>query len=75
MTDLALTILHETPADTKLIERLHERTFVSTASSDHPPSPTKCSSDWCWAAVRSGAVTAAIGSTLLRSPGSIRPRQ
>jgi predicted N-acetyltransferase YhbS len=27
MTDLALTILHETPADTKLIERLHERTF------------------------------------------------
>jgi predicted N-acetyltransferase YhbS len=27
MNDLALTILHETPADTKLVERLHERTF------------------------------------------------
>jgi hypothetical protein len=37
--------------------------------------PTKCSSDWCCAAVRSGAVTAAIGSTLLRSHGIIKPRQ
>jgi predicted N-acetyltransferase YhbS len=27
MTDLSLTILHETPADTLVIERLHERTF------------------------------------------------
>ena len=27
MTDLSLTILHETPADTAAIERLHERTF------------------------------------------------
>jgi predicted N-acetyltransferase YhbS len=27
MTDLSLTILHETPADAAAIERLHERTF------------------------------------------------
>ena len=27
MTDLPLTILHETPADAVPIERLHERTF------------------------------------------------
>jgi predicted N-acetyltransferase YhbS len=27
MNDLSLTILHETPADTAAIERLHERTF------------------------------------------------
>lgn len=27
MTDLSITILHETPADTAAIERLHERTF------------------------------------------------
>jgi predicted N-acetyltransferase YhbS len=27
MTDLSLTILHETPADATAIERLHERTF------------------------------------------------
>jgi hypothetical protein len=51
------------------------RTLPSTISSDQRPSPTKCNSDWCCAAVRSGAVTAAIGSTLLRSQGIIRPRQ
>lgn len=27
MSDLSITILHETPADTAAIERLHERTF------------------------------------------------
>jgi hypothetical protein len=46
---------------------------------------TKCSSDWCLAETRPtgqarglkahGAVTAAIGATLLRSPGSSKPRQ
>ena len=51
------------------------RTLARTVSSDQRPSPTKCNSDWCCAAVRSGAVTAAIGSTLLRSQGSISPRQ
>jgi hypothetical protein len=51
------------------------RTLASTASSDHSPLPTKCSSDWCWAAVRSGAVMAAIGSTLLRSAGISSPVQ
>ena len=44
-------------------------------SSDQGDWPTKCSSDWCCAAVRSGAVTAAIGSTHLRSHGIIKPRQ
>ena len=51
------------------------RTLASTFSSDQVASPTKCSSDWCCAAVRAGAVIAAIGSTLLRSPGSIKPVQ
>jgi len=51
------------------------RTLASTASSDHGPWPTKCKSDWCCAAVRSGAVTAANGSTLLRSHGISSPRQ
>ena len=36
-------------------------TFDSTFSSDHAAWPTKCSNDWCCAAVRPGAVTAAIG--------------
>jgi hypothetical protein len=51
------------------------RTLAKTASSDQCPSPTKCRSDWCCAATRAGAVTAAIGSTLLRSHGIIRPVQ
>jgi hypothetical protein len=51
------------------------RTLARTASSDHGPTPTKCSNAWCCAAVRAGAVFAAIGSTLLRSPGSISPVQ
>src|SRR3954471_7414903 len=42
------------------------RTLVSTAASDQGAWPTTCSSDWCWAATRAGAVIAAIGSTLLR---------
>jgi hypothetical protein len=40
------------------------RTRVNMASSCHGDSPTMCSSDWCCAAVRSGAVRAASGSTL-----------
>jgi hypothetical protein len=51
------------------------RTLAITASSDHSPLPTKCKSDWCCAAVRSGAVIAASGSTLLRPAGIIRPVQ
>ena len=51
------------------------RTLASTLSSDERPSPTKCRSDWCWAAVRSGAVTAAIDSRLLRLHGIRGPMQ
>ena len=51
------------------------RTLPSTAPSDHGATQTKYSNDWCCAAVRAGAVRAAIGSTLLRSPGSISPVQ
>ena len=51
------------------------RTLASTSSSDQAALATKCSNDWCCAAVRAGAVRAAIGSTLLRSPGSIKPVQ
>src|ERR1700681_375715 len=47
----------------------------STPIHNQDATPTKCSNDWCCAAVRAGAVFAAIGSTLLRSPGSIRPVQ
>ena len=51
------------------------RTLASTSSSDQVALATKCSNDWCCAAVLAGAVRAAIGSTLLRSPGNIRPVQ
>jgi hypothetical protein len=51
------------------------RAFANSFSSDQPPSPTKCSSDWRCAEVRSGAVVAANGSTLLRSHGVNSPRQ
>ncbi len=44
-------------------------------SSDQGALATKCSSDWCWADTRVGAVTAAIGSTLLRSPSISSSRQ
>src|ERR1700733_8293381 len=40
------------------------RILVRTASSDQGALATKCSSDWCFGAVRAGAVGAAIGSTL-----------
>jgi hypothetical protein len=58
-----------------IVGKTISRTWASTFSSDQPPAPTKCNSDWCCAAVRAGAVTAAIGSTLLRSHGSISPVQ
>ena len=52
------------------------RTWANTFSSDQRPSPTKCSNDWCCAATRAGAVTAAIGSALLaltrhHQPGAV----
>src|SRR3954466_6685473 len=49
--------------------RVSSRALVRIASSDQADWPTKCSSDWCWAATRAGAVMAAIGSTLLRAGG------
>jgi hypothetical protein len=51
------------------------RTRRSSAASDQGALATKCSKDWCWAATRAGAVTAAIGSTLFRSAGISRPVQ
>jgi Rhodopirellula transposase DDE domain len=50
-------------------------TLVNTFSSEHGDLPTKWSNDRCCAAVLSGPVTTAIGSTLLRSPGIIRHRR
>jgi hypothetical protein len=58
-----------------MVGSTRSRTRASTRSSDHGALPTKCSSDWCCAATRAGAVSAAIGSTLLRSPGISSPRQ
>ena len=55
--------------------RAQSRTRRSIARSDHGACATKCSSDWCCAAVRSGAVTAASGSTLLRPSVDSRPIQ
>jgi hypothetical protein len=49
--------------------------LLSTGATETLNRLKNCKSDWCCAAVRSGAVTAAIGSTLLRSHGSIRPTQ
>src|SRR5918912_3205499 len=57
------------------VGRVSARTLARTASSDQADWPTKCSNDWCWAATREGAVTAAIGSTLLRSAGMSSPVQ
>jgi hypothetical protein len=51
------------------------RTLASTSSSDQGALPTKCKSDRCWAATRAGAVPAAIGPALFRSPGINSPRQ
>lgn len=51
------------------------RTFARTLASDQGDWATKCSSDWCCAETREGAVTAASGSTLLRSAGVRRPMQ
>jgi hypothetical protein len=51
------------------------RTRLRTAASDQGAFATKCSKDWCWAATRAGAVTAAIGSTLFLSAGISRPVQ
>jgi hypothetical protein len=53
----------------------NSRTFANMASSDQAALPTRCSRDWCSAGTRAGAVTAAIGSTLLRSPSINKPRQ
>lgn len=53
----------------------HSRTRASSASSDHGDCPTKCRRDSCWVETRVGAVTAASGSTLLRSTGIISPKQ
>jgi len=44
-------------------------------SSDQHALPTKWQQRLCCAAVRAGAIRAAIGSTLLRSPGSTKPVQ
>src|ERR1700730_6184910 len=50
------------------------RTFANTLSSDQHATPTKCSNDWCCAAVRAGAVLDALGSTVLGSHGvCLRP--
>src|SRR5215217_6359519 len=49
-----------------MIGRVSSCTRLSTRSSDHGALAMKCSSDRCWAETRAGAVTAAIGSTLLR---------
>jgi hypothetical protein len=51
------------------------RTLARTASSDQAAWPTRCRSDGCLAATRAGATIAAIGSTLLRSPGVNKPMQ
>jgi hypothetical protein len=55
--------------------RTASRTARSRTVSSHGDWPTKCKSDWCSAAVRSGRKRAAIGSTLLRSPGNSKPVQ
>ena len=55
--------------------RTISRTLASIAASDQGAFATKCSRDWCCAATRAGAVTAAIGSTLFLSAGISRPVQ
>src|SRR3954465_11790652 len=49
------------------------RTAASRAASSQAALATKWCKDWCAAPTRAGSTRAAIGSTLLRSPGSRRP--
>jgi hypothetical protein len=51
------------------------RTALSIAASSHAALATTWCIDWCLACTRFGAIRAAIGSTLLRSPGSSSPVQ
>src|SRR5262245_45975113 len=55
--------------------RTARRTSASKASSSQGASATKWCKDWCMRCTLLGANLAAIGSTLLRSPGSKRPLQ
>ncbi len=47
----------------------------NTAASSHSAFDTTWCSDWCAACTRAGPTRAAIGSTLLRPPGSSSPVQ
>ena len=58
-----------------IVGSTRSRTRISTARSDHGASATRWSSDWCCAAVRSGAVTAANGPTLFRPSAESSPTQ
>jgi hypothetical protein len=58
-----------------MMGKTRARTASSTASSDQSAFATKWCSDWWAACTRPGSTFAAIGSTLLRSPGSNRPVQ
>ncbi len=64
------------PPDTSAVMEAStvSRTRSSNASSFHGASATKWCSDWCMRRTLSGASRAAIGSTLLRSPGKQQPR-
>ncbi len=53
--------------------RANARTCLSTGSSLQGASATKWCIDWCLLRTLRGSRRAAIGSTLLRSPGSISP--
>jgi len=55
--------------------RTSRRIAASTAASLHAPSDTKFNSLLCVVRVVEGASRAAIGSTLLRPPGSSSPVQ
>ncbi len=55
--------------------RTRARTAASTAASDQSDLATKWCSDWYAARTRPGRTRVAIGSTLLRSPGSSNPAQ
>src|SRR3954467_13790608 len=51
-----------------IIGRVNSWTRPRTRSFDHGALATKCSSDWCWAETRAGAVTAATGPPPLAPP-------
>ena len=72
---LVSSMIQNAPADKSILGTTHWLTRRSISASDHCALATKWCSDWCRALACNGSTRAAIGSTLLRDSGNIRPVQ